>query len=90
MKKTKFKFLVDGISYLDNLERNIIIARQQLEDDGFEEVAYTVNIGVSNVIFTIEYQEKPVSPREEEFIDPNQTVIDCDVEEIAKKPKRRK
>lgn len=90
MKKTKFKFLVDGISYLDNLERNIIIARQQLEDDGFEEVAYTVNIGVSNVIFTIEYQEKPVGLKEEEFIDPNQTVIDCDVEEIAKKPKRRK
>lgn len=90
MKKTKFKFLVDGISYLDNLERNIIIARQQLEDDGFEEVAYTVNIGVSNVIFTIEYQEKPVGLKEEDFVDPNQTTIDCDTEEIVSKPKRKK
>lgn len=85
MSKTKFKFLVDGLAYLDNLENNIQLFRDKLEEDGLEEVGYKISMGVSSVLFTIEYKEKEPGLDPEKFIDPNQTEIDC---EVAVKPSK--
>jgi len=85
MVKTKFKFLVDGIAYLDNLERNIDKLRAWIEEEGFIEVNYFLSMGVSSVLFTLEYKEK--EPLLEELDD--EIVIDLS-DEVVQKPRNPK
>lgn len=55
---TKYKFMIEGLAYLDNLEKCLEEYIEGLDKRGFMLVEKTVSMGVTSVLVMIEYCEK--------------------------------